>query len=410
MSSPGSSDGRLTRAALWLTGAAAVAVVVSIAASQILLALAVAALLFSGTRLRFPPLGLPLGLFAAGTVASLALSGDAVAGRPQLRKLVLFVTLLAVYSAFRELRHLRALVLAWTAAAGVSALRGLAQFADKYREAQFAGQGFYEYYVGERITGFQSHWMTFSGLLLMAGLMGGAFLLFSPAARTWWRWFAAACLAVLVVATVVGFTRSIWLAGGVAAMYLVARWRRRLLWAVPVVLVLGVLLAPGAVRQRVTSVFRPHGETDSNQFRIVCWRTGWRMIKAHPWFGLGPEQVRIQFDRWVPDDIPRPLPRGWYGHLHNIYIHYAAERGIPTALALVWLLAKVLWDFLAALRRLPAGPGEAKFLLHGAVAVVLAILVSGFFELNLGDSEVLTMFLAVVAAGYSARDAAAAEG
>jgi hypothetical protein len=34
--------------------------------------------------------------------------------------------------------------------------------------------------------------------------------------------------------------------------------------------------------------------------------------------------------------------------------------------------------------------------------VVLAIMAEGFFEYNLGDSEVLTMFLVVVACGYIA--------
>jgi O-antigen ligase len=130
------------------------------------------------------------------------------------------------------------------------------------------------------------------------------------------------------------------------------------------------------------------------------------MIKAHPWFGLGPEQVRLQFDRYVPSDISRPLPQGWYGHLHNIYIHYAAERGVPTMLALVWMLVKMLFDFLRALRKLPPGPADERFLLHGGVAVVLAILIGGAFELNLGDSEVLTLFLAAAACGYGARDAA----
>ena len=100
--------------------------------------------------------------------------------------------------------------------------------------------------------------------------------------------------------------------------------------------------------------------------------------------------------------MERPLPEGWYGHLHNIYLHYAAERGIPTMLALMWMLGKILWDFLHALRRLPPGASDARFLLHGGVAVMLAILVAGFFELNLGDSEVLFMFLTVVAAGYTA--------
>jgi O-antigen ligase len=130
------------------------------------------------------------------------------------------------------------------------------------------------------------------------------------------------------------------------------------------------------------------------------------MIRAHPWFGLGPEGVKYQFDRYVPKDIPRPLPEGWYGHLHNIYLHYAAERGIPAMLILMWFLGRILYDFLRGLRRLAPGRSDARFVLQGAVAVVVAILIEGFFELNLGDSEVLTMFLVVVGCGYAALEAA----
>lgn len=397
-----------TRVAFWLTGCAAVAVVFSIAACQILLAMALVALLLSDLRLRFPPVGLPIAVFTGGTVVSLALSGDAVAGRPQLRKLVLFVVLLVVYSAFRELRHLRNLVLCWAGAATLAAARGLVQFSEKFREAQFTGQSFYQYYVGERITGFMSHWMTFSGQLMIVLLLLCAFLFFSPSARRKLLWFGLACAAVLAGAVTLGFTRGIWLACAASGLYLVAVWRPKLLWGLPVVAALGLWLAPGVVRSRVTSMVQPQGDMDSNQFRVVCWRTGWEMIKAHPWFGLGPEQVRVQFDKWVPPTIPRPLPTGWYGHLHSIYFQYAAERGIPTMLALLWLLAKALWDFLQTARRLPPGPSEAKSLLHGAAAVIIAILVSGAFELNLGDSEVLIFFLAVLALGYSARDAALA--
>jgi hypothetical protein len=41
-------------------------------------------------------------------------------------------------------------------------------------------------------------------------------------------------------------------------------------------------------------------------------------------------------------------------------------------------------------------------MLHGGIAVIIAILAEGFAEYNLGDSEVLTLFLAVVAFGYLA--------
>ena len=52
-----------------------------------------------------------------------------------------------------------------------------------------------------------------------------------------------------------------------------------------------------------------------------------------------------------------------------------------------------------ALRRQPAS-SEGSFFLHGAVAVMIAVLAEGFFEHNLGDSEVLTLFLNVIACGY----------
>ena len=112
--------------------------------------------------------------------------------------------------------------------------------------------------------------------------------------------------------------------------------------------------------------------------------------------------MKYQFDRWVPASA-LPLPVGYYGHLHNIYLQYAAERGLPTLAIFLWMIAKILWDFAVALRRKLIAP-EGRFVLHGAIAVILAILAEGFAENNLGDSEVLTMFLAVVAFGYVAAE------
>src|SRR5262249_8214676 len=132
------------------------------------------------------------------------------------------------------------------------------------------------------------------------------------------------------------------------------------------------------------------------------WRTGLRMIEAHPLLGLGPEGPNRHFNEWVPPDVPRPLPEGWYGHLHNIYLQYAAERGIPTMLVLMWLLGRMLYDFWQALKKLPPGRSDQRFLLQGGIAVILATLAEGFFEYNLGTSVVLTMFLVIVAAAYRA--------
>lgn len=388
----------LERAAYFLTCGSAVSILFSIAVSQILLGLAFAALLLSGGRMRLPPIRLPLALFFLGTVVSVLLSVDPRAGTPQIRKFFVFLILLLVYSTFRNLNQVRNIVLVWAAVGSVSATRGLFQFLQKYQEAQALGRDFYTYYVGERITGFMSHWMTFGGQSMIVLLMLAAFLFLAPPNR--WKaagWFAAALLSVSLV---LGLTRSIFLLGlPLGLMYLLWFWRRWLVLAVPLIAIVGAA-AISPIRERAISVLQPHGERDSNQHRIVTRRTGIRMVQAHPWFGLGPEQPKFQFNKYLPPDIHLPLPDGYYGHVHNIYIQYAAERGIPTLLALLWMIGKILYDFIVGLRR--GATGDARFLLHGAIAVILAILAEGYYEYNLGDSEVLTLFLVVVGFGYLA--------
>jgi O-antigen ligase len=399
------SEPILSRAARWLAFASAVSILFSIAACQILLALAVAALLLSGQPLRFPPIKLPLGLFLGGTLVSLAFSADPMAGRPQVRKMFVFLMLLVVFSSLRELRWMRRLFLCWAAAGALIALRGYVQFGAKLHEAHQLGRSFYEYYVAERITGFMSHWMTFSGQEMFALLMLGAFLFFAPARR---RWPWVACAILIGMALVLGWTRSIWLATAVAGLYMAWFWRRWLVVAAPAVGLAAVLISPPEIKDRFDSIFKPRKDTDSNEHRVITRRTGINIIRHHPLLGLGPEGVKQHFMEYVPEDIPRPLPSGWYGHLHNIYLHYAAERGIPTMLALMWLLLRILWDFGRGLRAAPPGRSDVRFLLHGGIAIVLATMVAGFYELNLGDSEVLTMFLVVVACGYSAIEASRA--
>jgi putative inorganic carbon (HCO3(-)) transporter len=244
--------------------------------------------------------------------------------------------------------------------------------------------------------------MTFGGEEMFALLMITAFLFFASIARKRvWLWLL--CAFLMALALLLGFTRSIWLASAGAGIYLLWFWKRALVIVLPVALLLIAFLAPASIRERFSSMLRP-GKADSNQFRFVAWRTGLEMIRAHPWFGVGPEEVKLQFNSYVPADIPRPLPDGWYGHLHNIYLQYAAERGIPTMLLMLWMLGQILWDCLRRVWHLPPGRSDLKFVLHGAVAVVVATMIAGCFEYNLGDSEVLTMFLVVVGCAYAAMD------
>ncbi len=390
------------RAALYLACGSAVAALFSIAVSHILLAMSMAALLLSGEPLRLPPIKLPLALFVTLTLVSVALSSDPAAGRPQMRKFFVFLALPLMFSLVRRVEQAALLVQVWVGVAMVSAAKSLFQFYGKLEESRSMGSNFYQYYIADRTTGFMSHWMTFGGQMMIVLALLAAFLFFSPLRRRA-LWFWLLCAAVIGVALFLNFTRGIWLASFVAGLYLLWFWRKPFVLIVPAVLALAVWFGPGSVRARFDSFLHPSGELDSNLHRLVTWRTGLRMIQAHPWFGLGPEVVNLKFKDYLPPDAPKPLPSGWYGHLHNIYLQYAAERGVPTLLVLLWLMGKILWDLLGALRRLPPGLDDRRFLLHGAVATMIGVLITGFFEYNLGDSEVLLMFLVAVSMGYTAR-------
>src|SRR5581483_9992913 len=174
------------------------------------------------------------------------------------------------------------------------------------------------------------------------------------------------CGILMLLAVVLTETRGIWIASAVGGAYLLWLWNRKVLLVAPPLVLLAVLVVP-ALRERVESMVKPR-DIDSNAFRKVAWRTGIRMVESHPWLGLGPEGVKYHFDDWVPTDVPRPLPSGWYGHLHNIYLQYAAERGIPTMLAMMWLLGQILVDFWRGLRVLPPGRSDTRFLLNGGIA------------------------------------------
>ena len=380
--------------------AAAVLIHISIAASQIFLGLGILLLLIFHQKLAFPRIWVPLACFFLWTALADVLSPDPWGGRAQIRKFFVFLLIPLIYGVFRrQFAKTPYLIAGWGVAATASGAWALVQFAIKYQQDLHAPQGFYAAYLERRITGFESHWMTFSALQLSVLTLVLAHLFFSD--RKMPR-AVYASIAVLSAAILLGWTRSIWLGAIGAIFYLTWMWRPRLTFAIPVLIAAIFLAAPPSLRQRMRSLVAPRADVDSNQHRLVVWETGLHMIRAHPWFGLGPERIAREFSSWVPPDISRPLPPGYYGHLHNIYLQYAAERGIPGMLLMMWFIGMAVWDCARGIRRLKGARSQQLFLLHGTIAVTIGILIGGFFEYNLGDSEVLMMFVSVVALGYAA--------
>jgi putative inorganic carbon (HCO3(-)) transporter len=373
----------------------------SIAVAHSLLGACLFVLVVTRRQLQVPPIWPPLFLFFAATVASLFASGEIAAGWPQVKKFYVCLLLIALSSTLHGIRQARWLLLSVAAAGTVSGGWSLVQFYWKWRQIEATRQPFYQSYIADRTTGFMSHWMTFSGQIMIVLLVLAAFLFFS---RHWRKrlpvtLLAAACL---TLALLLNLTRNVWAAAAVGGLYLLWFWKRWLILLTPV-LVLGlVLAAPDSVGRRITSIYKPDPALDTNRHREVLRQTGWRMIQANPWLGVGPMQVKKRFLDFVKES-DKPIPANWwYDHLHNVYLHYAAERGLPALAALLWFFGRILYDLLGALRRLPAGRGEARWILQAAIAVTIGVMVAGWWEVNLGDSEVLALFLTVIVCGYAA--------
>ncbi len=201
----------MERAPFYLTCGSAVAILFGPGVSETLLALAFAALLISNQEIRFPPIKLPLFLFMGGTVIALLLSGSIREGTPQIRKFYLLLVLILVYSVFREVSEVRGLILILAGVTALSALRSLFQFLQKWREAQDLHRVFYDYYVGNRITGFVSHWMTLGGQEMIMLLLLASYLFFSCYGR--WKTAGWIFAALIGVSLVLGETRSVYLLG-----------------------------------------------------------------------------------------------------------------------------------------------------------------------------------------------------
>jgi putative inorganic carbon (hco3(-)) transporter len=380
--------------------AAAALIHISIAASQILLGLGIALLVVFRRRLEFPRIWIPLAALFAWTILADALSPDPLGGWPQIKKFYDFLFIPLLYGVFvRQFAKSYYVIAGWAITATASGAWALVQYALKYHQAKLTGQSFYLTYVGHRITGFETHWLTFGALQLAVMLLLLAQWFFSKPHMPPWGYVSVVILAAAILLT---WDRSIWVAAVPAVFYLVWCWKPKWTLAIPVVVAVGFLIAPSGTRERLMSLVNPRSDVDSNRFRVVTFLTGVEMVKAHPWFGLGPEEIKRNFDSYVPAGVKRPLPVGFYGHLHNIYVQYAAERGIPALLFVLWLVGWTVWDCARALKRAGPARSQQRFLLHGTIAVIIGILIGGCFEYNLGDSEVLMMFVCVLALGYAA--------
>ena len=397
------------------------------------------------TGVSFPPVKLPLGLFCLFTLISVSGAENPAVGWLVVRKLMLFAILLLGVNLVVSAKHLTVLYKGLFVESAVAGLVSVLQFLTLYRRARaLHPHQVYLYMSVERVHGFVGHWMNFGGqqMLVFAALL--AFLLLAQTTRDsgvgiWGSWFGRRhssragavppvpservpgrgsapgssesrtrpesrlfwwlLLAMVTLSLVLNFTRGVWLGCFAATIYLVACWRPRWLWALPILIVVVLLLSPKLIRQRLQSLREPSLDP-SVAIRFEMWQVGLRMIRKHPWVGVGPNNIPEVYALYLP---PGKAPQvGYRDHLHNNFIQLGAERGLLCLAAWIWFMAALGWHFLK-IRRRRTGLG---WVVDAAAAGWLAMLIEGCFEFNFGASPVLMLFLFVVTVPFVAEEVA----
>ena len=324
---------------------------------------------------KLPPWFLPLALYALATLGSAAFSLNPLESFMDSKQLLLFLIVPIVCRLARGERALTVTTIIISIGAA-SAIVGIVQY------------GILEYdHLGRRPQGALTHYMTYSGLLMVVSVVATARVLFHAKDRTW----SALVMPALLVALALTLTRSAWVGTCVGLSLLLVLKDFRLLAALPVLAALFFGFAPPQVTDRLYSTFDLQDPT--NRDRLAMARTGVRMIQDYPLTGVGPNMVQeVYVDYRDANAVQITNP-----HLHNVPMQIAAERGLPALALWLWFVLSVVVSLFHKLQTT-----TYKSLSAGGLAALACMLAAGLFEYNFGDSEFLMMLLVIITLPYVA--------
>jgi O-antigen ligase len=373
------AEAGLERITLMLLLAFVASLQISIAAANILLSATILGWVILRVRDRTMPSApaffLPLAVYAGLTLVSSAFSADRATSFLDDKQLVLFAIVPLVYDLARGRRASMAVDVIVTVGAA-SAAYGVIQYTVLHYDN-----------LGKRPEGALTHYMTYSGILMLVICAAVARLVYSRRDRTW----PALVLPALIVALVMTFTRSAWVGASVAVGLLFVLKDFRLTALLPVIFAIAFAISPQAITARMTSMFST--QDPSNQDRIAMIEVGKRMIADHPLTGVGPNMVPRLYAQYRPPYAVNAVNP----HLHDVPLQIAAERGLPALAAWLWCIVTLTIGAFRLFRRDPQPMFAA-----AAIAAVAGMLAAGFFEYNFGDSEFLMMFLVIATLPFAA--------
>ena len=333
------------------------------------------------------PLGIPFGLFVLACLIAVVNAYDVNYSYSSLKKLLEFLIFFWVLNCVRDNNLRNSLSLILITSATLAGLFGLYQ----YWQVFDFNQKFSIFTITEnRPEGTLSTYMTFAGLLMLAGVIALAKILFQKPTHKW----LLGSIGIITLSLLLNLSRQAWFGFLIALIFLVFFWRKKILLLIPIMLLVIYVASPLSVQQRAKSTLS--GEDRTFTMRTALWKGGWKIFKDYPLTGCGFRCVDLVNSQY-------PDPTGYIARfrgMHNNLIQVAVDTGIlgVTAWLGIWFyFFRFLYHKAITLEK----NANERWVILGSAAAMLAFLGAGFFETNFYDSEVAMLLYFIMALPFS---------
>jgi len=242
-----------------------------------------------------------------------------------------------------------------------------------------------------RARAFYSHYVTYAAVLQLLGcLVFGSWL-------THWRYSPlssaafAGLLLVFGMALLMTLTRASWLAFAfgcvVELCFFVKHWSRNVI--IPAILIVAIGGTSLAMhRWRSTGIIDLNDPGDD--YRVLMWRDGIRLIEAHPWFGVGMNVVR---DAPSQFNLAAVKKYGVLLHFHSTPIQIGVESGLLVLAAWIALMVVYCLLLVRLVRRTRVTDDPFPHGLSlGILGATSGFLMTSIVHYDYGDSVVVFLF------------------
>ena len=241
-----------------------------------------------------------------------------------------------------------------------------------------------------RAQGTLGHYIVFAEMLMQLGCLACAMFL-STGPKSWSSRLFFVIVFVAMTATLMATQTRADIAG-LAAGCVVALWllgtKRTRIWAFTGLALLLLIATLWIQHTRKLDWVSP-GDSGTH-FRVLMWEDGVRLIRQHPWFGVGLDTI---FNHWQEWNIRGFSLYHVIYHFHSDYIQIAVERGLLTLAAWLWFVVAYLVFLFRLVRRTREHSRFATGVVVGVLAAFIGYLVPSMVQYCLGDDPlVMIMF------------------